>query len=104
MEYLMILLVINSFSGIAIYVLYKLFSWLFIERDPILNPVRKDRSLYRPYFFARENGKSIEKCPMDQDNSSITKTLDVIQVFNKTTQNESTKNGIDLFNNERTIL
>ena len=104
MEYLMILLVINSFSGLAIYGLYRFFNWLLIERNPILNPVRKDRSLYKPYFFARENGKTIEKCLMDQDDFPTTEILNGIQVFDKTIRNDSIKNGIDLFKNKKTIL
>jgi hypothetical protein len=100
MKYLMILLIINSFSGITIYGLYRLFNWLLIERDPILNPAGKDRSLYKPYFFARENGISTEKCPMDQTNSSTTKTLNDIQVFDKTTRNGLIRNNIDLFSDK----
>lgn len=104
MNYLIALLILNSVGVIVVYILYRVFNWLLIERSPILNPARVDRSLYKPYFFARENGKLIEKCPMDQLNLHTTKTLTDVQVFDKTIRNESTKNSIDLFSNEKTIL
>jgi hypothetical protein len=104
MNPLTIILVINSVGILIIYIAYRFFSWLLIERDPFLNPVKKDRSLYKPYFFARENGKTIEKCLMDQDDFPTTEILNGIQVFDKTIRNDSIKNEIDLFKDKKTVL
>ena len=96
MDSLIILLIIGI---LAIYLSYKFFNWLLIDKDPISN---KDRSLHKPYFFARENEKLAEKDLKDQDNFALTEISNSTQMFDKTTQNDSISNNILIYNNERT--
>ena len=98
MNSLIILLII---SILTIYLSHKFFSWLLIDKNPILN---KDRSLHKPYFFARENEKLAKKDLKDQNNFALTEISNSAQMFDKTTQNDSINNSILIYNNKRTKL
>ena len=111
MKCLIILLIINSLSGITIYVLYRFFNWLLIEEDPILNPVKKDQL---PYFFTNKNNKLAKEdqipyfftdenceCIEDQNNFALTEISNSAQMFDKTTQNGPINDDILIYNDEK---
>ena len=72
MKLLTTILITNSIGILIIYLSYKFFSWLLIEGDPFLNPVKKDQSHHKPNFFARENEKLAEKDLKDQNKFTLT--------------------------------
>ena len=101
MKLLTAILIVNSIGILAIYLSYKFFNWLLIDKNPISN---KDQSLHKPYFFARENEKLAEKDLKDQNNFALTEISNSAQMFDKTTQNDSINNNILIYNNKTTKL
>ena len=95
-------LILSIISIIIICILYKIFNWLLIERDPLFCSIEKDLFPYKPNFFARENEKLIEKDLKDQNNFALTEISNSTQIFDKTTQKDSISNNILVYNNKRT--
>ena len=72
MKLLTAILIINSIGILIIYLSYRFFSWLLIESDPFLNPVKKDQPLHQLNFFGHENKKLAEKDLKDQNKFTLT--------------------------------
>lgn len=98
MDYLIVLII----GTLAIYLSYKFFSWLLIENDPFLNPVKTDQPLHKPNFFTSENKKLAQKDLKDQNKFTLTEVSKMPQIVDKATQNCLINTNIVLFNNKET--
>ena len=97
MNFLTVVLIVNSIGILIIYLSYRFFSWLLIERDPILYPAINDRSTNKNNKLAKEDAKN-------QNNFALTEILNSAQISNKTTQNEPIIDDVSTYNNKKIVL